>query len=202
MSNFPKHDRQEVIDRAMQVFWANGYHATSMRQLQDAVDLRPGSIYSSFGGKESLFRMALKHYANLAMVQLQACQAENASPMAALRAFVRNDLLHGNTAPSSICLLVKTATELTQLDGVLLEDARSFLAGIRNAFCKLFEEAKACGELTHNAQPARLASYFQMQVIGLKAMSRLQSDSCITSQMIEDLFNSLDTVKLSTTVNK
>ncbi|NBB84288.1 MAG: TetR family transcriptional regulator, partial [Alphaproteobacteria bacterium] len=40
-------DRAAVLDKAMALFWAKGYHATSLRDLEAALDLRPGSIYAA-----------------------------------------------------------------------------------------------------------------------------------------------------------
>lgn len=58
-----KHDRQDAIQKATDLFWEKGFHATSMRNIQQAMDMRPGSIYASFGSKEGLFQESLQHYA-------------------------------------------------------------------------------------------------------------------------------------------
>ncbi len=49
-----KHDRQVAIRKATDLFWKKGFHATSMRNLHDVIDMHPGSIYASFGSKESV----------------------------------------------------------------------------------------------------------------------------------------------------
>ena len=46
-----KLDRDEVIEKVKDLYWEKGYHATSMRNLQDVVDMRPGSIYAAFGSR-------------------------------------------------------------------------------------------------------------------------------------------------------
>ena len=57
-----KHDRQDAIRRATDLFWEKGFRATSMRNIQQATDLRPGSIYASFGSKEGVFKETLQDY--------------------------------------------------------------------------------------------------------------------------------------------
>lgn len=59
MSKQAKFDRDDVIEKAKNLYWEKGYHATSMRNLQDVVDMRPGSIYAAFGSKDNLFKEAL-----------------------------------------------------------------------------------------------------------------------------------------------
>lgn len=63
MVNVAKYDREAVIRQAMLLFWEKGFYATSTRDLQQTINLRPGSFYAAFGSKESLFREALRCYA-------------------------------------------------------------------------------------------------------------------------------------------
>ena len=56
-------DRNEVVDKSIELFWQNGFSGSSMQQVVAATGLKPGSIYHSFGNKEALFREALERYA-------------------------------------------------------------------------------------------------------------------------------------------
>ncbi|MEP3563102.1 MAG: helix-turn-helix domain-containing protein, partial [Marinobacter sp.] len=59
MANKVKFERENVVRVASELFWKKGFHATSTRDLQDAVNMRPGSIYSAFGSKEGLYSESL-----------------------------------------------------------------------------------------------------------------------------------------------
>ena len=63
MGRTATYDRDAVLKAAMELFWARGYHTTSLKDLERALDMRPGSIYAAFGSKEALFRAALDRYA-------------------------------------------------------------------------------------------------------------------------------------------
>ncbi|MDQ1142393.1 TetR/AcrR family transcriptional regulator [Pedobacter agri] len=52
----------EVLDRAMNLFWEKGYHATSAQDLVDGLGISRSSLYDTYGDKHSLFVMALKRY--------------------------------------------------------------------------------------------------------------------------------------------
>ncbi len=71
MAKPAKFDRQKVIDKATNLYWKKGFHATSMRNLQTEIDMRPGSIYAAFGSKDGLFKEALRNYADIALTQLE-----------------------------------------------------------------------------------------------------------------------------------
>jgi AcrR family transcriptional regulator len=55
-------DEAEVLDKALQVFWRQGYEGTSLSDLLDATGLTKSSLYAAFGGKADLFRQVVKYY--------------------------------------------------------------------------------------------------------------------------------------------
>ena len=55
-----KFNREDVIEKAKNLYWEKGYHATSMRNLQDVVNMPPGSIYAAFGSKDNYFGCSRK----------------------------------------------------------------------------------------------------------------------------------------------
>ena len=59
MSRNKAFNEEEVIDKAVKVFWAKGYEATSMQDLIDAMGIQRGSLYATFGSKQQLFLKSL-----------------------------------------------------------------------------------------------------------------------------------------------
>ena len=51
-----------VVEKAMNLFWRNGYETTSMQMLEKEMGINKFSIYSSFGNKHGLFLESLKSY--------------------------------------------------------------------------------------------------------------------------------------------
>src|ERR1700722_299427 len=62
MAGVKQFDRDEVLERAMVVFWRNGFQATSIQDLVEATGVNRGSLYPTFGDKRGLFLAVLKHY--------------------------------------------------------------------------------------------------------------------------------------------
>ena len=60
--------REEILEAALDLFAVNGYEATSISQLADAVGLRKASLYSHFAGKQDILdtvvETVLKGYAD------------------------------------------------------------------------------------------------------------------------------------------
>ena len=58
-----KFDETEVLVRAMNLFWKQGYEATGTAQLVKEMGIGRQSVYDTFGTKRDLFLQAINHYA-------------------------------------------------------------------------------------------------------------------------------------------
>ncbi|WP_411346030.1 TetR/AcrR family transcriptional regulator [Paenibacillus sp. WLX1005] len=64
-------DEQQVLEQVMQLFWQQGYEATSMSDLTAATGLQKPSLYAAYGDKRSLFEQALRRYNEQHLIQIQ-----------------------------------------------------------------------------------------------------------------------------------
>jgi len=58
----PRFNREEVLNRAMHVFWQKGFEGASLTDLTIAMGIEPASLYKAFGNKEALFEQVLTRY--------------------------------------------------------------------------------------------------------------------------------------------
>lgn len=189
MANNVKHNRDVVIQKATNLFWEKGFHATSMRNLQDHIDMRPGSVYAAFGSKEGLFKETLQCYANVSLQRLDECIEQNASPLQALKAFIKSIVqCENDTSPNEVCMLVKTVAELTEENAELLAESKRLLNVMEDAFEGVLRQAKALGELRSESDTRRLARFLQMQLIGLRAYARVNQEDARVDELVEDAF--------------
>ncbi|MCL1046986.1 TetR/AcrR family transcriptional regulator [Shewanella electrodiphila] len=194
MSKPAKFNREDIIHKAANLYWQKGFHATSMRNLQEVIDMRPGSIYATFGSKEGLFKEALQYYAQTGVQALHACRTETGSPLQALKLFIERSVMGSKCdtqAPSGMCMLVKTVAELTEDNADLLAEAKLSLVMIETEFAKLLTEAQTCGELDASQDVKALARFVQVQIIGIRTYAHANRDSDTIQQLIDDLFSTL-----------
>jgi TetR/AcrR family transcriptional repressor of nem operon len=62
MARQKEFDRDEVLHKAMEVFWARGYEGTSIQDLVKHMGINRQSLYDTFGDKHTLFLQALDRY--------------------------------------------------------------------------------------------------------------------------------------------
>lgn len=76
-------DTETALKGAMDIFWRQGYVATNLPDLLDAMGLTRGSFYKAFKDKESVYLTTLDHYdrevVSRTVQALQTCEAETAS---------------------------------------------------------------------------------------------------------------------------
>lgn len=193
MSAPAKFNRDDVIEKAKNLYWEKGYHATSMRNLQDLVDMHPGSIYAAFGSKDKLFTEALNRYAKDGAQRLANCMAQEATVLGGLKRFIHGiTVCNKTTVPSGMCMIVKTIAELTQNDSPgLLAHATGILERIEASFATIFEQAIDNGEISVEKNPVELARYFQIQIIGLRTYAQVTNDITAVENHIDDIFEKM-----------
>lgn len=78
-------DRDAALDRAIRLFWRQGYEATSVRDLSDELGIGQPSLYNAFGGKRALFEEAVEVYDRTYGGFIDAALAEEATAAGAMR---------------------------------------------------------------------------------------------------------------------
>lgn len=189
MVNKVKFDRDNVVRLASQLFWEKGFHATSTRDLQNAVNMRPGSIYSAFGSKEGLFSESLKDYTVQMKNQIEGFLATSDTILGGLRAFVENVVINTkSSSPSAICMLVKANNEFAAKDSNLYELSLNLAAEFERYLTALFEQAIAKKELSDKVAAIDYARFFQIQFTGLRGYFNRPGLEQAEQPMINQMF--------------
>lgn len=74
--------RQRILDEAYRLFIANGYEATTIKQIMEASKLTHGAFYGHFASKKELFRQAVLKNNKNAHIASEAvlCEERQSSP--------------------------------------------------------------------------------------------------------------------------
>ncbi|WP_329201376.1 MULTISPECIES: TetR/AcrR family transcriptional regulator [unclassified Streptomyces] len=106
-------DQEEVLASAMGLFRRRGYLGASLRDLEEATGMHPGSLYRAFHSKERLFSAALDAYNELVVdSRVRVHLRETQDPVAGIRAFFTSAFdANPGPEPDPGCLLTNTAVE-------------------------------------------------------------------------------------------
>jgi TetR/AcrR family transcriptional repressor of nem operon len=193
MARVREFDADEAVRRAMDLFWEQGYEATSLRDLTEALGIGSGSLYAAFGNKDGLFQAALARY-----------QQEQAQPILdtfAAGGDVRAELreVFGGVVAMAVsdrrrrgCLVVNSATERIPHDADTAAAVRRILTSIEGAIEDALRRAQQHGELDPGKDPAALAGFFVTFMNGLRVAAKTNPDERTLMQRVDVALTVLD----------
>ena len=176
-------DTEEALDKALDVFWRNGYDSTSISELTHAMGISPPSLYAAFGNKENLFRAALDRYADKRKdVWVELAKEPTARAMMR-RLFDRVIEFYGDKDNPNYCMLVKGTMSSGDCGTVLAEHLSAKRAESEMMLVERFTKAKAAGELPDDIEPRDLAGYYMTVLDGMS----VRAASGASSKQLRDV---------------
>jgi len=157
---------ETALERAMKLFWRQGYEGTSLADLTQTLGITRPSLYAAFGSKEALFVKALDLYEARAGYRQAALTAPTARAYA--RALLEGAAdLHGDKKNPPGCLGVQGALACgPETDAIRKELIRRRKVG-EGIIRDRLKRAKAEGDLPPDADPADLARYLSIVIYGI-----------------------------------
>ncbi len=174
-----KFDENDVLDRAMKVFWELGYEAADTETLSKRTRLSKPSLYNAFGPKEDLFLAALKRYQSTTSVQHVSSLLAAETPEEGLLNFFMSvaTAVSGNNNPSG-CLVACVAMPLAERMPKVAEYLNSPCDGGPNEVVKRLTEFQSQGALQDTFDIAAALELLQDLSIamGVRARAGLNDD--------------------------
>ncbi|MFJ6722311.1 MULTISPECIES: TetR/AcrR family transcriptional regulator [unclassified Streptomyces] len=164
-------DQAEVLASAMRLFRRRGYLGASVRDIEEATGLHPGSLYRVFQSKDGLFCAALDAY-NDQVVQgrVRAHLLETPDPVAGLRSFFTSTFETGRD-PDPGCLLTNTAVESFTVPQAA-DAVRRGLETIESGFAEALTRARTLGLLSEDLDVEISAAHLLALYQGLLVLVR------------------------------
>ena len=166
-------DEEVVVDRAMKMFWAKGYEATSMTDLVEAMQINKGSLYNAFGSKKALFTRALLKYDR----ENRQCLLENLealdAPLLSIKTLF-DALIEESRADTQRkgCLLVNTAQDLPNQSEEIQRMVSAALLDFEAFFKRAVRLGQKRGEMATDLDAGEAAKWLLTQVVGLRVLAR------------------------------
>lgn len=166
-------DRATTLKVATQVFWRQGYTATSMNQLLRAMNIGSGSFYAAFDSKAELFKRVVDAYGRWSEKQWAQMRARHQG-LDVIRVFLEKTLINVKLSDRQKgCLLVNSVLELADVEDELYQHARNALGTLESEIRACVEEARELGALNTRVTDDALVGLLMSQIHGLRVESRL-----------------------------
>ena len=164
-------NRQEVLDKAIEVFWTYGYEPTTMTGLRRAMGLGRQSLYDTFGDKKQLFAEALARYVSFNDGNVAAL-LDNEDGIAGIRAVLEARVRMLSSGARRGCLMINTCAELALHDEEVASQIQSGLATMQRGFEAALNRASEQGQISPDANVSDLAVFLNTQIAGMAVMAK------------------------------
>jgi AcrR family transcriptional regulator len=173
--------REEVLQKAMPVFWKHGFADTSLQELERATGVNKSGLYTEFQDKEDLFVACLRHY--LQSQQKRGLLTREPLGWNNVENFLKNGPL--NKGEQQGCFSVNSMREVA----ILPDEAYAVMTGSRALLERLLAmniEAEKPG-MAPSAIAEMVVSFFS----GLCIERNLNSGKTSSNRKIENFMTAL-----------
>ena len=158
---------------AMEVFWQNGFHATSLPDLIEGMRLTRGSIYKAYEDKRSIYLAALDVYVEEKLGRFEKDLAKK-DKRAAIREALRRAAREcaGGHGQKGCCVTAATL-EMGPHDAEVEERVATLYRGLERMVAAAIDEGKRQGEITSKTPTAALSRFLVCTIEGMSVLGKL-----------------------------
>mgnify|MGYP000243992803 CR=1 FL=1 len=186
-------DTEEALDRAVEVFWTQGFDATSLRDLLRAMDLSKSSFYQTYDSKGALYLQCVDRYRRRIVDRMRRdlARAESA------RAFIEDafrDLVRDLDAPNGRrpCLVMNDSGDVERREEAVARRMRRGAEQFEDVFRTAVERAQRDGDIPAAKNPDALARYLMSSRSGLLAVRKAGASKDELQDIIDVTLSALD----------
>ena len=185
MSRTTDFDREEIISKAMHVFWTKGYEGTSLKDLTEATGLLKGSLYNSFQSKENLYVLCMEKYGN----HSRSFFYKEGDPKLYLKSFFKR-LVSEGSRPENIsgCLVMNSCLELASSNNAGAEASKALFEAVEMNFENVVN--LIIRDTDKNAQECK--TNLITAAFSIREISKFKKDKKFLKQIANNALKSLD----------
>jgi TetR/AcrR family transcriptional repressor of nem operon len=186
-------DEDEVLKKAVILFWQKGYNGTSMQDLVDGLGISRSSLYDTYGDKHTLFIKALENYKESATNKQCNIVSNTSSAKEAIRQLLELTALEliGDNQHKG-CFMTNAAIEVAPHDVEVSNIVCQNDQQIENAFYQAIKKGQESGELSNKRDAMTLARFIFNTVKGIRVSAKSTTDKTIFDDIIKLAMSVLD----------
>jgi len=157
MARHKEFDKADVLQKAILIFWHQGYDATSVRDLIQAMGISTSSLYETFGDKRAVYIQALQAYCQHEQIQFKNMLSQAETPQIAVKTALLDSRQHMSSGAKglfSINSTVELGTRDSEITAILWDHYRAIWSLFRDALIHYQHSGKLAsaydaGDLAH-----------------------------------------------------
>jgi TetR/AcrR family transcriptional regulator, transcriptional repressor for nem operon len=185
-------DEVEVLDKATDLFWAQGYNGTPPQTILDGTGLSRSSLYDTYGDKHSLFLKCLQRYRDTETVMGIRYLDEAPDPAAAIRRLFQGywEYAEANCYGKG-CLMVNTLNEVAPHDSEVAAIVGENRQALEDAYYRAVRRGQQQGKIKRTHPPRALARYLVNNLWGLTTQIKLGIEKKAAGDIVKIILSAL-----------
>ena len=171
MGRSKEFEESEALQKAMELFWQQGYEKTSMSDLVEHMGVHRGSLYDTFGDKHTLFLKTLDCFGELLGARLKSETSRAETAKQAIR-FIFDLMIEGDGGIHRGCLYVNSAAELALRDMDVNEKTEEAFIRTEHLLADLIRKGQQSGEFSCDYDAEVLAESLHTTLVGIRVLAR------------------------------
>ena len=180
-----QYDRDEVLEKATDLFWEKGFEATSMNEMVVRSSLNKHSLYSEFGDKEKLFIECIDHYISKDIRVLSDILTKKPLGLSNIEAFFDNRVNYAASEDCKGCLIVNSVTEKEILSEEINLKVKSFISKFKAFFYNCLQAAQDKNEISEDKDCKALADYLVCFTFGVVNIGKNETKKKELRKMVD-----------------
>ena len=186
-------DREEVLQKAMLLFWEKGYYHTSINDLINCLGISRSSLYDTFGGKKQLFYLVFEKYRQANAAMLRKFLASQKEVKKALHHLFEKLITSDCTDPKRKgCFIVNTTTELVPNDPKLKSIIANHQKEIEGIFFDFLSKGVASKQIPPSINLEVIAHLLYTLMSGIRVMGKTNTDTKLMMDTVHTVLSLLD----------
>ena len=166
-------DRDQVLSRALEVFWQRGYEPASVSELCKSMGINPPSLYAAFGSKARLFLEAVDHYETVYWDATWARLNEEPDVHQAFNGFLHEaaEIFSSLDGPCG-CMVMLAAINVSPDSQEVIESLKALRQEGKQYFQQRLERGVEEGQLPQDTNVKALAATLNTLLEGMAIQAR------------------------------
>ncbi len=186
-------DENEVLAKAIQLFWYKGYNGTSMQDLVDSLGISRSSLYDTYTDKHTLFLKALESYQLAGAAKIQQIIDQGVSAKDTVKQLLQlstGELLEDQQQRG--CFMVNAEVEVAPHDQEVNKMVCQNDQQMEEAFYQVIQKGKDSGEIKNGQDARALARFIFNAVKGMRVTAKSTQDKTVFDDIIKLTISVLD----------
>ena len=186
-------NEEEVLEKALNIFWQRGYNGTSMQDLVDGLGISRSSMYDTYTDKYTLFVKSLERYREKTAGEMMRTVSEGPSAKAGIKKILQSVVNESvfDKSPRG-CFIVNTCVEGAPHDQAVAKIVQENMQDAEDVFYLAIKKGQDSGEIPTRNDARALARFIINTINGIRVTAKAGTDKKVYDDVVKVALDALE----------